>query len=70
MKRYTQEQIDRANATDLVPFLQRRGEEFKREGKEYCWKKHDSVYINGRVLRNDFCGSSEGTDWRGAGRAE
>lgn len=47
MKRYTQEQIDRANATDLVPFLQRRGEEFKREGKEYCWKKHDSVYING-----------------------
>lgn len=46
MKRYTQEQIDRANDTELVPFLEARGERFSRCGPEYRWKLHDSVTIS------------------------
>lgn len=49
MKTYTQEQIDQANQTDLVWFLQRRGERFEKSGKEYRWKEHDSVTINGNT---------------------
>ncbi|MBO4355803.1 MAG: AAA family ATPase [Clostridia bacterium] len=43
---YTQAQIDLANETDLAEFLQSRGEEVVRSGKEYRWKAHDSVTIN------------------------
>ena len=39
---YTQEQIDRANAADLVSFLQGQGEQLIRAGNEYRWKRHDS----------------------------
>ena len=38
---YTQEQIDRANQTDLVSFLQSQGEQLTRAGQEYRWKRHD-----------------------------
>lgn len=44
--KYTKEQIDKANATDLVPFLEELGEKFKKCGKEYRWMTHDSVMIN------------------------
>lgn len=40
-----QEQIDQANETDLVSFLQSQGEKLDREGKNYRWNKH--VLITG-----------------------
>ena len=43
----TQEQVDRANRTDLVLFLRSQGEELERSGREYRWKKHDSLTIRG-----------------------
>lgn len=43
MPRYTEEQITRANETDLVSFLRVRGEKLKKSGKEYRWMKHDSL---------------------------
>lgn len=46
MEEYTREQIQRADDTDLYVFLSRRGEQFKRCGKEYRWLRHDSVMIN------------------------
>lgn len=44
---YSQEQIDRANQVNLVSFLQGQGEQLVRSGKEYRWKKHDSVTVHG-----------------------
>ena len=44
---YTQEQIDRANQTDLVSFLQSQGEQLTRAGDEYRWKRHDSLTVRG-----------------------
>ena len=44
---YTQEQIDRANAADLVSFLQGQGEQLIRAGNEYRWKRHDSLTVRG-----------------------
>ena len=44
---YTEEQIARANQTDLVSFLNARGEQLVKSGKEYRWKKHDSVTVSG-----------------------
>ena len=46
MPRYTEEQIARANETDLVSFLRARGEKLKRSGKEYRWMKHDSLTVD------------------------
>lgn len=46
MKQYTKEQIDKANETELVPFLMNLGERFKKSGKEFRWTTHDSVTIN------------------------
>ena len=40
---YTEEQIIRANQTDIVSFLSAQGEQLGKSGKEYRWKKHDSV---------------------------
>ena len=42
---YTQEQIDRANEADLVSFLQSQGEQLERAGREYRWKRHDSLTV-------------------------
>ena len=47
---YTQEQIDRANAADLVSFLQGQGEQFTRAGNEYRWKRHDSLTVRGKQM--------------------
>ena len=44
---YTEEQIARANHTDLVSFLNAQGEQLMKSGKEYRWKKHDSVTVSG-----------------------
>ena len=44
---YTEEQIARANQTDLVSFLNAQGEQLVKSGREYRWKKHDSVTISG-----------------------
>ena len=44
---YTEEQIARANQTDLVSFLNARGEQLVKGGREYRWKKHDSVTVSG-----------------------
>ena len=42
---YTQEQIDRANQVDLEQFLRSQGEQVIKSGKEYRWKRHDSLTI-------------------------
>ena len=44
---YTEEQIARANQTDLVSFLNEQGEQLVKSGREYRWKKHDSVTRSG-----------------------
>ena len=44
---YTEEQIIKANQTDLVSFLNAQGEQLVKSGREYRWKKHDSVTISG-----------------------
>ena len=44
---YTEEQIARANQTDLVSFMNARGEQLVKSGREYRWKKHDSVTVSG-----------------------
>ena len=43
---YTEEQITRANQTDLVSF-ERTGRTVGKSGREYRWKKHDSVTVSG-----------------------
>ena len=40
MPHYTQEQIEKANRTDLVFFLQTHGEQVKRNGASHLWEKH------------------------------
>ena len=44
---YTQEQIDRANQVNLEQFLRYQGEELIKSGREYRWKRHDSMTIKG-----------------------
>ena len=44
---YTEEQIAKANQTNLVSFLNAQGEQLVKSGREYRWKKHDSVTISG-----------------------
>ena len=43
---YTEEQITRANQTDLVSFLNAQREQLVKSGREYRWKKHDSVTVS------------------------
>ena len=52
---FTQEQLDRANNTDLADFLRRQGETLERSGHEWRWKRHDSVTISG----NQWCRHSQ-----------
>ena len=40
-------EVARANQTDLVSFLNEQGEQLMKSGREYRWKKHDSVTISG-----------------------
>lgn len=44
---YTQEQIDKANQVNLEQFLRSQGEELIKSGREYRWKRHDSMTIKG-----------------------
>ena len=44
---FTDEQKQRANSVDLVDFLKRQGEQLMRSGREWRWKRHDSVTIRG-----------------------
>ena len=44
---YTEEQITRANQTNLVSFLNAQGEQLVKSGREYRWKRHDSVTVSG-----------------------
>jgi hypothetical protein len=44
---FTDEQKQRANSVDLVDFLRRQGEQLIRSGREWRWKRHDSVTIRG-----------------------
>lgn len=44
---FTDEQKYRANAVDLVNFLQMQGEQLMRSGREWRWKRHDSVTVKG-----------------------
>lgn len=42
---FTDEQKQRANSVDLVDFLQRQGEQLIRSGREWRWKRFDSVTV-------------------------
>lgn len=44
---FTDEQKLQANSVDLVDFLQRQGEQLVRSGREWRWKRHDSVTVRG-----------------------
>jgi len=44
---FTDEQKQRANSVDLVDFLERQGEKLTRAGREWRWKRHDSVTVRG-----------------------
>jgi hypothetical protein len=44
---FTDEQKERANSVDLVDFLRRQGEQLVRSGREWRWKRHDSVTVRG-----------------------
>lgn len=44
---FTEEQKHRANSVDLVDFLQRQGEQLVRSGREWRWKRYDSVTVRG-----------------------
>lgn len=44
---FTEEEKRRANSVDLVDFLQRQGEQLIRAGRDWRWKRHDSVVVRG-----------------------
>lgn len=46
-KRFTDEQIIRANNIDIADMLQKHGEKIKKSGKDYRWERHDSVLVRG-----------------------
>ena len=53
---FTEEEKQRANSVDLVDFLQRQGEQLTRAGRDWRWKRHDSVTIrsNRCIIREQF----------------
>lgn len=48
MPHYTQEQIERANSTELVDFLRTHGEKLKMKGSQYLWEKHQAWICGNR----------------------
>lgn len=44
---FTDEQKRRANSIDIADFLRRQGEQLTRAGRDWRWKRHDSVTIRG-----------------------
>ena len=52
---YTQEQKDKARATNLVDLLQRQGEHLKRSGAEYQWRDgSNKVTIRGNLWYHQY----------------
>ena len=47
MKRFTEEQIERANNVDIAKMLISQGEALKKEGIVYRWQRYDSTVIHG-----------------------
>lgn len=47
MKRFTDEELERANGVDLLAYVQSRGYAVKRVGRQYCLQEHDSLVIDG-----------------------
>lgn len=45
MKRFTEEELARANSVDLLAYVQSRGYEVKRMGRQHCLAEHDSLVI-------------------------
>lgn len=45
-KLYTDEQLENASKIDLVSMLRSQGEELKKEGRVYRWKRYDSTVID------------------------
>lgn len=48
-KRFTSEQLERANNIDLVEMLKGQGEVLKREGSVYRWQRYDSTVIHNNI---------------------
>ena len=53
MPHYTQEQIEKANRTDLVFFLETHGEHLKRKGGSHLWEKHQ-VWIRDHLWYSHY----------------
>lgn len=49
LKKFTDEQIERASNIDLVKMLQDQGEQLKREGRVHRWMRYDSTVICGSI---------------------
>lgn len=47
IKKFTEEQLERANNVDLARMLMSRGEKLKKEGIVYRWMRYDSTVIHG-----------------------
>lgn len=52
---FTEEQKQQANSVDLVDFLQRQGEQLIRSGREWRWKRYDSVTVRGNKWFRHSC---------------
>lgn len=52
---FTDEEKQRANSVDLVDFLERQGEKLTRSGREWRWKRHDSVTVRGNKWFRHRC---------------
>ncbi len=46
-KLYSEEQIAEANQVNLVEYLRSEGEGFEKSGREWRWRRHDSITIRG-----------------------
>jgi hypothetical protein len=53
MPHYTQEQVEKANRTDLVFFLEAHGEHLKRKGTSHLWEKHQ-VWIRDHLWYSHY----------------
>lgn len=50
---FTSEQLETARKTNIVDYLQSRGQQLKRVGSEYTMPEHDSM----RIKENKFFGT-------------
>lgn len=54
-RRFTDEQLLRANSIDLVDMLTKQGEKLKKVGKDHRWERHDSVLVRGNKWFRHSC---------------